>query len=118
MSKASEAKAAETEPTLKWSAFPERIRALEPFSDRFEAFRLAAENCDVLFATYPAGTSIEPHRHETDNWGVITKGEMIITMLGGEHRFGPGEWYHVPAGCEHTARCSLDTEEIEFWFRP
>src|SRR5688572_30818196 len=31
--------------------FPSRIRALEPFSDSFQAFRLRAEDCDVLFAT-------------------------------------------------------------------
>lgn len=102
---------------MKWSAFPERIRSLEPFSDRFEAFRLAAENCDVLFATYPAGTSIESHTHDTDNWGVITKGEMIITMGGSETRYGPGDWYHVPARTEHAAHCDHDTEEIEFWFQ-
>lgn len=101
----------------KWPAFPERIRALEAFSDRFDAFRLPAENCDVLFATYPAGTAIEPHTHETDNWGVITKGKMIIAMEGAETEYGPGEWYHVPAGRMHAARCDSETEEIEFWFR-
>lgn len=102
---------------MKWSHFPDRIRALQPFSDRFEAFRLSAENCDVLFATYPEGTTIEPHAHDTDNWGVITKGEMIITMNGRETRFRPGDWYHVPAGCQHAATCFVDTEEIEFWFK-
>ncbi len=97
--------------------FPDKIRSLTPFSDRFEAFKLQAENCDVLFATYPAGTKIEPHDHETDNWGVITKGEMIITMNGQDHVFGPGDWYEIPAGCVHAARCDQDTEEIEFWFK-
>lgn len=103
---------------MKWSEFPERIRKLEPFSDRFEAFRLAAEDCDVLFATYPAGTTIEPHTHDTDNWGVITKGEMIISQNGRETAYGPGDWYHVPAHAEHAARCDRETEEIEFWFKP
>jgi quercetin dioxygenase-like cupin family protein len=104
--------------TMKWAQFPDRIRALEPFSQRFDAFRLRAESCDVLFATYPAGTVIEPHNHDTDNWGVITKGEMIIRVDGRETHYRPGEWYHVPAGTVHAARCSLDTEEIEFWFAP
>jgi len=99
------------------TSFPEKIRSLEPFSDRFDAFRLAADGCDVLFATYPAGTAIEPHTHDTDNWGVITKGEMIITMNGKETRYRPGDWYHVAAGVEHAARCGEETEEIEFWFR-
>ena len=102
--------------TMKSTSFPKKIQELEPFSDRFEAFRLKAESCDVLFATYPAGTDIEPHTHDTANWGVITKGEMIVTMDGQETRFRTGEWYHVPAHAVHAARCEVDTEEIEFWF--
>lgn len=101
----------------KWREFPPRLRALERFSDRFEAFRLGARDCDVLFATYPAGTAIAPHRHDTDNWGVVTKGEIAIAVGGVETRYRPGDWYHVPAEAEHSARCAVDTEQIEFWFR-
>ena len=99
------------------SSFPEKIQALEPFSERFDAFRLRAEGADVLFATYPAGTTIEPHDHDTENHGVITKGELILIRDGGEERYGPGDWYHVAAGEEHAARFEVQTEEIEFWFR-
>jgi quercetin dioxygenase-like cupin family protein len=99
------------------SGFPDKIRTLARFSDRFDAFRLPAENCDVLFATYPPGTRLEPHRHDTDNWGVIVTGEMIIAVDGAERRYRAGDWYHVPAGVEHAARCDVLTEEIEFWFR-
>ncbi|MEO1134490.1 MAG: cupin domain-containing protein [Cyanobacteria bacterium J06639_1] len=98
------------------SSFPDKIRSLEPFSDRFDAFRLAAQGCDVLFATYPAGTQIEPHAHDTENWGVITRGKMEIDINGTIHTFEPGEWYHVPAGTIHAACCRELTEEIEFWF--
>ncbi len=99
------------------SSFPEKIQALEPFSERFDAFRLRAEGADVLFATYPAGTAIEPHDHDTENHGVITKGELILIRDGAEERYGPGDWYHVAAGEEHAARFEVETEEIEFWFR-
>lgn len=98
-------------------SFPEGIRALEPFSDRFDAFRLRAEGADVLFAVYPAGTRIEEHDHETENYGVITKGELILIREGAEERFGPGDWYHLAPGEPHAARFEVDTEEIEFWFR-
>jgi quercetin dioxygenase-like cupin family protein len=103
---------------MKWARFPDRIRALEPYSDRFEAFRLAAKGCQVLFGAYPAGTRIEPHAHDTDNWGVITCGEMTIALGAVERRYGPGDWYHVPAKAEHSAWCERYTEEIEFWFEP
>ena len=99
------------------SGFPGRIQALEPFSERFDAFRLRAEGADVLFATYPAGTAIEPHDHDTENHGVITKGELILIRDGVEERYGPGEWYHLEAGEAHAARFEVETEEIEFWFR-
>jgi quercetin dioxygenase-like cupin family protein len=95
---------------------PPRIRALPDFDGPFDAFRLAADGADVLFATYPAGTSIDPHHHETDNVGVIIRGELILTMDGEESRFGPGDWYHVPPERTHAAQFDQDTAEIEFWF--
>ena len=98
------------------SHFPERIRTLPPFEGPFDAFRLAAEGCEVLFASYPAGTAIEPHDHPTENLGLITAGELWLTVGGVERRYGPGEWYHLPAGAEHAARFEVETSEIEFWF--
>lgn len=98
--------------------FPKRIKQLPPYEGRFDAYKLAAENCDVLFATYPAGTSIEPHTHDTENHGVITRGELILTMNGDEHRIVAGQWYHVPAHVEHSARFEIETDEVEFWFDP
>ena len=95
---------------------PPRIRALPDFDGPFDAFRLTADGADVLFATYPAGTTIDPHRHETDNVGVIIRGELILTMDGEDSRFGPGDWYHVPPGRTHAAQFDQDTAEIEFWF--
>jgi quercetin dioxygenase-like cupin family protein len=80
-------------------------------------FKLEATNCDVLLASYPAGTSIPPHRHQTENIGVITEGELILTLKGQENRYGPGQWYHVPALAVHAARFDKETSEIEFWFK-
>ena len=98
--------------------FPPEIEGLPDFDVPFDAYRLAADNCEVLFATYPAGTSIEPHRHDTNNVGVITKGQLALTIDGRRTTHGPGEWYHVPAGVEHAAEFEYDSAEIEFWFRP
>ena len=96
--------------------FPERIRALPEFEGPFEASRLQAEACEVLFASYPAGTVISPHSHETENCGVITCGELILIQAGRESRIGPGEWYQLAPGEEHAARFEVETAEIEFWF--
>jgi quercetin dioxygenase-like cupin family protein len=99
------------------SDFPARIRALPPFDGPFDAFRLAGEGCDVLFASYPAGTVIASHSHETENCGVVTAGELILKVDGEKRRFGPGGWYHLAPGQEHAARFEVATSEIEFWFR-
>jgi quercetin dioxygenase-like cupin family protein len=97
--------------------FPKQLRSLPKFDGAFDAFKLQAENCDVLFASYPAGTEIPPHAHDTDNIGVITQGELIVTIEGKEIRYRSGEWYHVPAQVVHAARFEQETSEIEFWFR-
>lgn len=98
--------------------FPALIRALPEFDGPFDAHRLDAANCEVLFASYPAGTEIEPHTHPTANVGVVTAGELILTQDGAETRYGPGDWYHVAPEQSHAARFEVDTSEIEFWFDP
>lgn len=96
--------------------FPAEIRALPEFDGPFDAFRLPAEGCQVLFASYPAGTAIEPHTHPTRNVGVITDGELRLTRNGREERYGPGDWYHLEPDEEHAAVFEVATSEIEFWF--
>jgi quercetin dioxygenase-like cupin family protein len=98
--------------------FPKLLRELPPFEGPFDAFKLEAKNCDVLFASYPAGTVIPPHSHDTENVGVITQGELILNLGGKENRYRMGDWYHIPAKTIHAARFDVDTSEIEFWFIP
>ena len=98
-------------------SYPDKIKALPLYDGRFDAYRLAADNSDVLFASYPAGTQIPAHTHDTDNYGVITKGELILTIHGETQRIGVGQWYSVPAQVEHAARFEVETDEIEFWFK-
>lgn len=97
-------------------SYPDKIKQLPLYNGQFDAYKLAATDSDVLFASYPAGTTIPLHCHDTDNYGVITKGELILTIAGHTQRIGVGQWYHVPALVEHAARFEVETDEIEFWF--
>ncbi|MEM7362822.1 MAG: cupin domain-containing protein [Pseudomonadota bacterium] len=97
-------------------SYPDRIKALPVFDGRFDAHKLTATGCDVLFASYPAGTHIEMHTHETDNHGVITRGELQLTIDGVMQVIRAGDWYHVPANVAHSADFDVETDEIEFWF--
>lgn len=99
------------------SHFPKQITNLPPFDGPFDAFKLAAKSCDVLFASYPAQTDIAPHRHDTDNIGVITQGQLSLTVRGNTTHYGVGQWYHVAANVEHSAYFAEDTSEIELWFK-
>ena len=97
--------------------FPPEILNLPVFEGRFTANKLAADTCTVLFASYPKGTRIEPHTHDTDNVGVITRGALFLSIkCGPETRYAIGDWYHVKAGVSHSARFEEETAEIEFWF--
>ena len=98
------------------SQFPDLIQSLPEFDGPFDAFRLAADNCEVLFASYPAGTSIDTHTHPSRNAGVITVGELILTRDGRDERYGIGEWYRLEPNEPHAARFEVATSEIEFWF--
>lgn len=97
--------------------YPEKIKELPLYDGRFDAYKLEAKDSDVLFASYPAGTEIPPHDHDTDNHGVITRGELILTMNETTERIGVGQWYHVPANTMHSASFEVETDEIEFWFK-
>ena len=44
--------------------------------------------------------------------GVITQGELILTLDGKETRYRAGEWYQVRAKATHAARFEVETSEI------
>src|SRR5437016_14354334 len=93
--------------------FPKLLRDLPSFDGPFDAFKLEAKDCDVLFAAYPKGTVIPPHSHDTENVGVITQGELILTLDGRETRYRAGEGYHVHAKATHAARVEVEPSERE-----
>ena len=103
---------------MPMNSLPKLLSDLPKFDGPFDAHKLQAEGCDVLFASYPAGTAIAAHTHPTENVGVITRGALVLEMGGKETRFEMGDWYHVPANAVHAARFDVDSSEIEFWFHP
>ena len=96
--------------------FPDLIRNLPAFDGPFDAFRLMADGCEVLFGSYPAGTVIEPHTHPTENVGVVTEGELILTRSGETTRHVAGDWYHLDPEEGHAAQFDVDCSTVGFWF--
>lgn len=97
--------------------FPNRIRSLPIFQGKFDANKLTTEDVDIYFASYPQGTEIEAHQHDTDNHGVVTQGELILIVDGQEKYFKLGDWYHLKPNQVHAAKFIKDTSIIEFWFK-
>ena len=82
-------------------------------------YKLEAKDCNILFAHYEAGTTIPEHKHNNANiHGVVTKGEITLTINGKTTRYGVGEWYHIPLNANHATAFEKETDEIEFWFTP
>ena len=98
-------------------AIPSSLLKLFTHHTRFDALKFDAEGAEIYVARYPAGTVIEPHSHPTENYGVITRGELVLITNGTEKRFGAGSWYHLDPNEVHAARFEQETEEIEFWFK-
>src|SRR5258708_39079657 len=97
--------------------FPKLLSNLPAFDGPFDAFKLEAKDCDVLFASYPKGTVIPPHDHDTENVGALTQGELFLKVDGKEPRYGPGDWYHPPAHVPPAARFEAATSRTAVWFR-
>lgn len=97
--------------------FPRKIQELPSYEGAFDARQLHADNCEVLFASYPAGMKIEAHEHESENHGVITKGELHMVVDGEAKSYQPGDWYFLAPGQTHSASFKEETSLIEFWFK-
>ena len=97
--------------------FPDKILSLPTFKGRFDANRLTTENVDIYFASYPKDTIIEAHKHDTNNYGVVTQGELILIIDEKERRYSLGEWYYIERDRVHAAKFEKDTSIIEFWFK-
>ncbi len=98
--------------------FPAQITDLPAFDGPFDAFRLAADGCDVLFASYPGGTTLDAHDHPSHNVGIVTKGRLELIVSGESRFYDTGDWYDLPAGTSHAAAFAEDSAIIELWFQP
>ena len=103
---------------MNQSHFSNEILALPIYKGRFDANKLTTDKVDIYFASYhPQGTEIDLHKHDTDNHGVVTQGQLILIVDNQEKIFDTGDWYYLPPNCVHAARFQQETSIIEFWFK-
>lgn len=80
-------------------SYPKKIKELPLYDGRFDAYKLNAQDCEVLFASYPAGTEIPAHSHDTENHGVITKGELLLTIGDSTQKIACWPMVQRPSKC-------------------
>jgi quercetin dioxygenase-like cupin family protein len=100
--------------------FPSFVTQLPEAAVQFPGVRgwiSQSRDHQVVFLFFPAGSSAAPHRHGAQ-WGVVLSGELVLTMNEITHRYGPGEWHHVPAGVTHAATFPQDTWLIDIFEEP
>lgn len=97
--------------------FPDLVKGLPIFDGPFDAYKLESKEFNVLFASYPAGTEVSAHNHDTENVGVVTCGKLQLTTNGSTVEYGPGEWYHLDSHQEHAAAFPEDTRILEIWLK-
>ena len=59
------------------------------------------------FAKIPAGQMHPLHTHTSETKAVVVSGTFILNVEGGtEKKLGPGSYFSVPGGLQHTSSCA------------
>lgn len=98
------------------SSFPEPIDRLPRLAGPLDARWLEARGCRVIFASYRAQERIPVCHHSSESVGVVTQGEMWLTLQGVERPIRAGQWYHIPRLAPHAVRFGTMTATVEFRF--
>lgn len=87
------------------AGFPELIKRLPEADVPMPGIRgWLSQGTDhqVMFFEIEPTAKVPPHAHGGQA-GVIVSGEMELTIGGQTRRYGPGDFYDIPAGVEHSA---------------
>ena len=63
-------------------------------------------------------TVVESHKHDVDQVGTVTKGQIVMVIAGEQRVLVPGDSYRVPAGTVHGARVLHEPTVVVDSFAP
>lgn len=90
---------------MKASEFPDFIRNLPQADIPVEGLTgwlLQSGDGQFLFMECTVQVNIPEHSHG-DQWGIVIKGKMDLTINGQTKTYGSGDSYFIPAGILHKA---------------
>ncbi|SHJ47111.1 Cupin domain-containing protein [Desulfatibacillum alkenivorans DSM 16219] len=92
-------------PLWDGTPYPDFVRTLPEIDIPVEGVRgwlLQGANQQVVFFDLPKGLAIPEHSHG-EQWGMVIAGKIDLTIGGETKTYGPGDYYHIPAGTPHSA---------------
>ena len=87
------------------SFYPEFIKNLPGIESVFKGVNgnvLQGKESQLVFMEIDAIGDVLPHSHGAQ-WGVVLKGEMLLTIDGVEKSYKNGDYYYIPSGVIHSA---------------
>jgi transcriptional regulator with XRE-family HTH domain len=71
----------------------------------------------AVYARHPLrGGSERPFRRLGEEFGLVLRGRLQITVDGDAHELGPGDWIHYSSHPSHSARVISDEPVEALWF--
>ena len=100
------------------SSFPDVITCL-PSGDiqvaGAKAWILQAENSQLVFFEFAAGTKVPEHSHGYSQWGMVINGKMVLTVADKPRVCVKGSEYIIPAGAKHSAKFLRKTRVMDYF---
>jgi quercetin dioxygenase-like cupin family protein len=99
---------------MTWPAFIAALPGLDtPFPSEAVTMRaLRGDQGLVVFFTFHRDFDVPMHSHGPQ-WGVLVKGQAVLTIGDQTRSYGPGETWDIPADVPHGGRIAAGTELID-----
>jgi quercetin dioxygenase-like cupin family protein len=65
---------------------------------------LQTDNATMIMFELDPKTVVETHKHEVEQFGVVTKGSLAMIIAGEQRILTVGDTYRIPPGTAHGAR--------------
>jgi len=73
---------------------------------------LQTDNATMIMFELDAKTIVETHKHEMEQFGVVTKGSLAMIIAGEQRILTVGDTYRIPPGTAHGARVFEEATQV------
>ena len=73
---------------------------------------LQTDNATMIMFELDPKTVVETHKHEMEQFGVVTKGSLAMIIAGEQRILTVGDTYRIPPGTAHGARVFEEATQV------